>query len=516
MNPSTENVSLRPANKTASSSTKALNQNESTINTDHIKPKSIIEKFEQLSKFSVPPKPSQNHLQINLNQHVNNILNSNNNSTYGGAASLTYVSSMQSIAPSISPTFDDLEKDEDFEEVEIVEMNDDDENCTIDQYEQQYHHQNHEGEENDEVEYVDDDGMAVYEELQPELANQHDKFNNDGTSLFENDQDNLKTYSISGSSYTGSVMNQEEFNDYEEHDETDLDEIYDVYDEEILSTTQNETIQQQHQSTNIHDDNNVKSQQLKKGYMTDCSNTGSRSVESQATINSGASNLPQPSLSEPLFSIKEYRKQKKTFNSGSSRRSSISAAKNASQNSTSQGRPSQVVKSNKAPIAPLPNSSRVDSIQCEQIKRAKNQERIKELDELIKQEDNIIHQTGIALERCLHDSQFSGSGEHIECNRILLISCQKRQAYMTEINRLKSLLVSSKKSASVDSDNKSDSKQNGSSSSDGEIPPSDLTGLLIFSDIQLPVKESYINKLKLGDGKLKRKQKLFLRIKKNL
>ena len=32
------------------------------------------------------------------------------------------------------------------------------------------------------------------------------------------------------------------------------------------------------------------------------------------------------------------------------------------------------------------------------------------------------------------------------------------------------------------------------------IAAADLTGLLIFSDIQLPVKESYINKLKSGDG----------------
>mgnify|MGYP001810510639 CR=1 FL=1 len=48
----------------------------------------------------------------------------------------------------------------------------------------------------------------------------------------------------------------------------------------------------------------------------------------------------------------------------------------------------------------------------------------KELEEMIKQEDNVIHQSGVALEKCLSDAHFSGSSEHIECNRILLISCK--------------------------------------------------------------------------------------------
>jgi hypothetical protein len=47
----------------------------------------------------------------------------------------------------------------------------------------------------------------------------------------------------------------------------------------------------------------------------------------------------------------------------------------------------------------------------------------KQLDDLIKQEETVINQTGSALEQCYHDSQFFGSIEHIECNRILLIAC---------------------------------------------------------------------------------------------
>ena len=46
------------------------------------------------------------------------------------------------------------------------------------------------------------------------------------------------------------------------------------------------------------------------------------------------------------------------------------------------------------------------------------------MEEIIKLEDNNIHQSGTALEKCLTDSPFTGSSEHIECNRILLISCE--------------------------------------------------------------------------------------------
>jgi hypothetical protein len=63
---------------------------------------------------------------------------------------------------------------------------------------------------------------------------------------------------------------------------------------------------------------------------------------------------------------------------------------------------------------------------------------------------------------------------------------------MTEINRLKSLIATNKKSASM---------TQLANASNNELSPSDLTGLLIFSDLQLPVKESYINKLKSGDEK---------------
>ena len=75
---------------------------------------------------------------------------------------------------------------------------------------------------------------------------------------------------------------------------------------------------------------------------------------------------------------------------------------------------------------------------------------------------------------------------------------QKRQAFSAEISRLKqliSILVNKKpvqpvQPATVD-------EYSGYS----DMGLVDLTGLLIFSDLQLPIKESYLNKLKSGDEK---------------
>ena len=68
---------------------------------------------------------------------------------------------------------------------------------------------------------------------------------------------------------------------------------------------------------------------------------------------------------------------------------------------------------------------------------------------------------------------------------------------MTEINRQKQLILNL-------AHNKTSSSQLqtiADESSDSSAAGIDLTGLLIFSDLQLPIKESYINKLKSGDEK---------------
>jgi hypothetical protein len=69
---------------------------------------------------------------------------------------------------------------------------------------------------------------------------------------------------------------------------------------------------------------------------------------------------------------------------------------------------------------------------------------------------------------------------------------------VTEINRQKQLISSLN---SNKKQNASSSHLNSDESDQNELSQADLTGLLIFSDLQLPVKESYINKLKAGDGK---------------
>ncbi|XP_005093568.1 anillin isoform X3 [Aplysia californica] len=99
------------------------------------------------------------------------------------------------------------------------------------------------------------------------------------------------------------------------------------------------------------------------------------------------------------------------------------------------------------------------------------QERIKELQELVQQEQNVIMQTSNALNKCcLGNSYFAGSAEQVECNRVLLIACQKRQCYMTEIQRL---------------------KDSGVLHPEGPGPQGSLT----ISDIRLPLKKEFVTKI---------------------
>ncbi len=85
---------------------------------------------------------------------------------------------------------------------------------------------------------------------------------------------------------------------------------------------------------------------------------------------------------------------------------------------------------------------------------------------------------------------------------------QKRQAYSAEISRLKQLInILAKKPlqpvtpATIDEYSGVSIGEN--ASGNNELNATDLTGLLIFSDLQLPIKESYLNKLKSGDGDFK-------------
>ncbi|KAL5022215.1 hypothetical protein ScPMuIL_001370 [Solemya velum] len=73
-----------------------------------------------------------------------------------------------------------------------------------------------------------------------------------------------------------------------------------------------------------------------------------------------------------------------------------------------------------------------------ELERKSVNDRIQELLELVSQEQSVIMQTSNALNQCCSgDSLFAGSSEQVECNRLLLVSCQRRQAYLTEIQKLK-------------------------------------------------------------------------------
>ncbi|OWF52128.1 anillin-like isoform X3 [Mizuhopecten yessoensis] len=98
-------------------------------------------------------------------------------------------------------------------------------------------------------------------------------------------------------------------------------------------------------------------------------------------------------------------------------------------------------------------------------------ERIQELHELVSQEQSVIMQTSNALNQCCAaNSHFAGSAEQVECHRLLLLSCQKRLAYLTEVQRLK------------------DSGQL-------DPPGTGPKGSLTISDIRLPLKKDFVTRI---------------------
>ncbi|XP_056008629.1 anillin-like isoform X4 [Ostrea edulis] len=109
-----------------------------------------------------------------------------------------------------------------------------------------------------------------------------------------------------------------------------------------------------------------------------------------------------------------------------------------------------------------------------EVERKSVQERIQELQELVSQEQSVIMQTSNALNQCCSsNSYFQGSPEQVECHRLLLIACQKRQAYLTETQRL---------------------KETGCLDPPGSGPRGSLT----ISDIRLPLKKEFVTKIGTG------------------
>lgn len=166
--------------------------------------------------------------------------------------------------------------------------------------------------------------------------------------------------------------------------------------------------------------------------------TGGSSLES---VSSGGPNVPAVCttapvpVNQPLLSLKDYRKQTKTFRSGCGRRRSsmmpqkgvapVRDRSGAVSTTTSTTTTTTAAATSAAGTANKQQMTGLQSINEneESARVSKALERIRELEEFIRQEDNSIRQTKDAIECCLSDPQFTGSAQHIECNRLLLISC---------------------------------------------------------------------------------------------
>jgi actin-binding protein anillin len=466
-----------------------------TIDQSHITPKSIINKFEQLlannNNNNNTPKVLSQQDQVrpqatatqthsiqslsNRNKRVKTTTPSPSNSQCTVTASLTIVSSIVH-SPDYGDNLNDFEEDEDENEEDSSEFGDND--CQIIRRKSNTNSQ------------VNNDDTSLFEETR----DLNESCDDDTATINTNTYETQETYSLS-SDYTGSFMNQEEFEDEDQdidqtnqtQEEEEEEDVYIYHD--MRDTTQSETTYDITNNNNNNNDNN------------DTESTCS-TLYCSSQMDDEPPPPPQPSNQiqqanpftiehEPLFSINDYRRQKRRNNG---RRSSIVPRQSLLPNSNSNGSAPKLLKS-KLEQAITAKALFAD----EQLKKSKILERIKELEDLIKQEENVIHQTGIALERCLTDTHFTGSSEHIECNRLLLISCQKRQAYVTEISRQKTLSLNLASQVKKVSTSKLSSLMDQASGGGGG--GIDLTGLLIFSDLQLPIKESYISRLKSGDEK---------------
>lgn len=109
-------------------------------------------------------------------------------------------------------------------------------------------------------------------------------------------------------------------------------------------------------------------------------------------------------------------------------------------------------------------------------------EKIKELQEEVNRQQNIISQTSQALNLCSCTPEFSGSTEQVEAERVLLVATHRRQAALHELQRLKV---------------------------EGTIRPQREhamnvpleKGTLTISNIVLPLKHKYVKALAAAGGK---------------
>lgn len=97
-------------------------------------------------------------------------------------------------------------------------------------------------------------------------------------------------------------------------------------------------------------------------------------------------------------------------------------------------------------------------------------QRLAELEATVQHQQNVIVQTSNALNTISNDSPFAGgSVEQVECNRLLLVACKRREAALAERNKLKAL---------------------------GKVPNSEgPRGSITLSDIRLPLKTDFMGRV---------------------
>ncbi len=220
--------------------------------------------------------------------------------------SLTIVSSM-----AVSPNFNDFEEDVSSSLYEDQNLD------TVEDSNAIYEDLNTNSEDTNAIK----DGTSLFEYTQTNENEEVESENDDTTTINTQTFDTQETYSLS-SDYTGSFMNQDEFTDLNdgEDDDDDCDEDY-TYDEEMQGTENEET-------TTTATFDQTSSDTCSTLY---CSSQIADDVVAAPVVQhlkqqESASNLID---AEPLFSIKEYRRQKRRNNG---RRSSVMPRQSLSTN----------------------------------------------------------------------------------------------------------------------------------------------------------------------------------------
>ncbi len=103
--------------------------------------------------------------------------------------------------------------------------------------------------------------------------------------------------------------------------------------------------------------------------------------------------------------------------------------------------------------------------------RASESKRMQSLQQLARQQEAVIMQASKALHEVIANG-LSGSAQHVECSRVLVVACQKRQAFLEQCSRLQHGLASGNAGSGTSS-------------------------VLTVSGVRLALKSSYLQRLKL-------------------